>query len=120
VGTPQLLRLCPECTNKPEQILEAVMAGTIALHQAPGTLASWWYSGDAYAWIMIRGEIRELFEIADALIREREKQRLRGLTDRPSFPRLCEARGEPWRIVPHTQELDSIMARLEQLGVVKS
>jgi hypothetical protein len=54
------------------------------------------------------------------LIREREKQRLRGLTDRPSFPRLCEARGESWRIVPHTRELDSIMARLEQLGVVKS
>jgi len=112
--------LCPECTNKAEKTLEAVMAGTMSLHQAPETLASWWYSGDSFAWIMIREEIRELFEIADTLIREREKQRLRAFMDWPSFPRLCEARGEPWRIVPHTRELDSIMARLEQLGAVKS
>jgi hypothetical protein len=96
------------------------MAGTTALHQAPEILASWWYSGDSFAWILIREEIRELYEIADRLVREREKQRLRAFMDWPSFPRLCEARGEPWRIVAHTRGLEDIMARLKDIGAVKS
>ena len=120
MGSPGTVSgLCPECTNKAETILEAVMVGAMPLYAAPRCLASWWHSGDAYAWHLIRGEISELYAIADALIREREKQRLRAFTDWPSFPRLSHERGEDWRIVPHTRELESVMARLYYLGAVK-
>lgn len=112
--------LCPECTLTAEKSLEAVMAGKMSLHSVPGSLAAWWYSGDSFAWVMIREEIRELFHIADTLLREREKQRLRAFMDWPSFPRLSQARGEEWRTVPHTRELGAIMARLETIGAVKS
>lgn len=121
MGSPGTLSgLCPECTQKAETTLEAVMVGTMPLHSAPRCLAAWLYSGDAYASALMREEIRELYEISDALIREREKQRLRAFLDWPSFPRLSQARGEEWRAVPHTRELEDIMSRLVRLQAVRT
>ena len=93
--------LCPGCRAISDRELHAVMEGSLPLWAVDLSLAGWWHAGS--------------FEGIRLDTPARVESIPRSKVEGPSFPALCERRGEPDRATAHNQRLGLIMDRLSQV-----